>query len=323
MFAITVIVVIAYSMVNKAVAAHSKSSRILDIRDQVIVEDDLVRLRQIASNPDILSQKEQELVVTHMPQKQAMQLSLIDIAYLLQRYPELLDVKLRGTKRVVTLQRPPNTENLEKAKKAIRAHVAKTEPWKAWETDLVFSTDDDLRILKVGTFDVVEVMPYDNKELIGTVAFRLLFFDEKHRQTGKTIINPTLLKKVEVPVMNTTVAKGRVLKKSDVKTIPMWIGDKKMNYETNIANCIGKELSRKMDVGDIIRSTDILNPTCVKRGDILWINCGKGILNVRIAAVAMESGRLGDVVQVKNKSSQKTFRAELTGPKEAKITIDG
>jgi len=107
------------------------------------------------------------------------------------------------------------------------------------------------------------------------------------------------------------------LRKNDIKKVPIWVGGDKKDYIADENHCIGKELAKNLSTGDIIRTNDLLSPVCAKRGDVLWVECRSGALSVRVAATAMENGRMGDVIKVKNNSSKKTFDAELVSEREA------
>lgn len=297
-------------------AKSAKKWRILDVKHKIYSGDESIKLFQIISNPKILTEEEQNLIVMETPLERSRSISINELAYKLRKYTELHDTKLRGP-RSITFQKLQNKEYLYKAKEAITNYIKNTDPWKDWEVDILFSNDDELRIIKVGEFDKLDVMPYDNKSMIGTLAFRLTFKNKKGQTMGKTIVNPVVLKKIYVVVINTNAHSGQVIKKSDLKTVPLWVGDQKKNYITSIKRCIGKELARKMTYGDIIREADLLNQMCVKRGDLIWVRCQSGALTVKVAAVALQKGREGDFIRVKNKASQKEFMVELIGPKKA------
>jgi flagella basal body P-ring formation protein FlgA len=313
---------LAFSVPAPSAQANSllKSFRILDMKAKVFTGDGTVRLKDLASNLKELSEAEQELVIVETPTDKSSEYSLIDVAYMLQRHKELHDVKIRGP-RTVVIQKKQNVEFILRAKEAVTNYVSSEEPWKEWETDVLFSNDDELRINKIGEYANVVATPYDNKAMLGTLAFSLNFFDADGKPSGKTIINPVILKRVDVVVMNANVAPGDILQRSGLKQVPMWIGDMKKSYVTDIESCIGKEVAKRMSFGDILMSTDILNPICVKKGDILWIECLHGVLRVRVAATALQNGRLGDYIRVKNRSSNKEFMVELIGPKEARYQI--
>lgn len=302
--------------------ADPGSGRVLDIKETVYTDNKQVLLKDMVANAKKLSEEEKNLVIMETPTSGNSILSLVDVAYLLQKYEQLHDARLRGPKRVV-FKKLIDTQFLRKAKETIVAYINTTAPWKDWETDILFNNDDEMRIVKVGAFTRLEVLPYDNKALLGTLAFRLLFFDGKDRQVARSIINPVILKKINVAVADAVLRRGQIVHKSDLKTVPMWIGDQKMNYVTDMSSCVGKELARKLNAGDIVRTTDVLEPECVKRGDVVWVSRTKGPLTVKVVGTALESGRLGDAVRVRNNASHKTFQAVLTGPKEAKYNLDG
>lgn len=302
--------------------ANNKRWRILDVKSKIFSAAPTIKIKDIISNPKLLTDTEQNLTVMDTPVDRSVTISINELAYRLQKYQELFDAKLRGPRNIV-IRKLQNKEYLYKAKEAVTAYIKKTDPWKDWEVDILFSNDDELRITKVGEFDSVNVIPYDNKSMIGTLGFRLTFFNKNKTALEKIIINPVILKKIDVVVFNTTSNSGHIIKQSDLKTVPLWVGDQKKSYVTKLSRCLGKELARKMTYGDIVRETDLLNPMCVKRGDIIWVQCKSGALNVKVVAIALQPGRQGDFIKVRNRSSQKEFMVQLTGPKKAQYRLKG
>jgi flagella basal body P-ring formation protein FlgA len=300
--------------------AASKAKRIIDIKDRIVATGATVKLKDIVINQEMLSDKEKELEITETPDKIDRIISLINMAYLFQRHHELMDTRLRGPKNIV-IQRRESSEYVNKAKKQILEYIRSHAPWKDWEVDMLFSSNDELLISKVGAFDRVEVFPYDNKRMVGTVGLRIVFYDDKKRENGKASINPVILRKVDVFVMNNNVKRGQIISKYNIKTVPIWIGEGKKDYVTAEKNCIGRELARNVNHGDIIRGSDLLNPVCAKKGDSVWVECLSGSLAVRLVVTALEDGREGDFIKVMNRASKSTFRVELTGEKQGKYKL--
>jgi flagella basal body P-ring formation protein FlgA len=296
--------------------AFGEDKRVLCVRDKVHPVDTVIRLKDIVTNTSVLSDHEKNYIITDSPRQADTTISIIDLAYLLQQHESLLTAQLSGS-RYIVFQKATNVENLDRARKEVMKHIRQTAPWRDWETDILFNTSDETMLAKGGDFTRAEVMNYDNKGMLGTVAFRVTFFDDKDRQIEKVVINPVILRKVSVHVMSGSCPKGHILQKNDVKSIPLWVGAENREYIAEESKCVGKELANNMTSGDIIKTSGLLNPVCAKKGDMIWVEYRAGALTVRMAATAMENGREGDSIKLINQITKKEFDAELIGEKEA------
>ncbi|OGV54721.1 MAG: flagella basal body P-ring formation protein FlgA [Lentisphaerae bacterium GWF2_52_8] len=295
-------------------------ARVVMIKPRIETRGSVVKMKDMLLNPDLLQEEEKELEIMDTPIRADKSLSLLELACLMQKHPQLHELSIRGPSSVV-VQRGSNSEALDKAKQAIIAYLKENAPWKDWEVDVMFSPSDEHLISRVEPFKRVEVFPYDNKGMLGTVALSVAFFNEFDRQVSKQTISPVILKKVYVSVMNSQVKQGRVLNGSELKKVPMWLGADKRDYITDEKDCLGKELAKSMSPGDILKAGDLLNPVCAKQGETVWVECRSGALSVKLAVTAMEAGRKGDMVTVKNQSTQKTFKVEMIGERQAVYRI--
>ncbi len=296
-------------------SVYGETGRILNIKSDIITKEGIVRLRDIVENHNILSDVEKKMKITSTPLKNDKNLKLIEVAYKLQSLSSLLDVKLRG-KSNITVRKLTDTKYIEKTKEQLISYLKKTAPWDTWEMDVLLTSSDTMLISRIGPFDTMKALTRDNKSLLGHVTFKLTFFDDYNRPVGNATITPILLRKMQVVVMNNNLDKGSIINSSDVKKIPLWVGDKKTNYTTNIKSCVGREVSKRMLPGDLLKSSDLMNPMCVKRGETLWIECKLGNMVVNAAVLALENGRKNDFIKVRNQSSNKIFTVRLVGDKK-------
>ena len=295
-------------------------SRTLNIRPVVVSTSNKVKLKEFVINDHLLTDKEKEFEIIETPHDRDKVISLIDFAYLLQQYEEMMDAKVSGPRKI-RIKRNVNSENLVKAKAAVVAEIKKISPWDKWEIDVLFNSNDDTVLNRIKEFDTVEVMPYNNRTMLGNIQFRTTFLDREGRNAGSAIVNPVILKKQNVAVMDIGSKKGHVIKSSDIKMIPIWVGANKKDYIVKPSQCVGRELAKSLSAGDLIKSSDLMNPICARKGDLVWIVSKRGALSVTLAGTALETGRKGDVIRFQNKSSKKVFSAKLVGEKKAEHQI--
>lgn len=300
---------------DKPAPEAKPAARVFQINDTVVSRNQTIRMRDLISNPAILSDEEADYEMMKTPTQRDVNMSLVDIAYLLQRYPSLVTARIRGP-RYVVIKHVSDMRYVDLAKKQMLHYLRNNPPWKGWELDLAFTASDEVIINRAGAFKRLEVMPYDNTNMIGPVGFRISLYDENDHLMTKLNINPVVLRKMEAMVLRENRGIGHIIRSSDLKHSPVWVGGEKKAYITNEKDCVGKELAREVTAGELLRSSDLLNPVCAKRGQMIWVACRSGALSVTLAVLAMENGRLGDTIKVQNRSSNKEFSVELTGSKQ-------
>ena len=294
----------------------AKATRVLNIKPIIETKSKRAKLKDFVTNDHLLTNAEKEFEIMDVPTDRDKIISIIDFAYLLQQYEDMMDAKVSGPRKL-RIKRNNNSEVLVRAKAAVTAEIKKIAPWSEWEVDILFNSNDETVLNRVKEFETVEILPYNNRALLGNIQFRTTFFDREGRETGNPLVNPVILKKVDVAIMNSAATKGQLLTQSDMKMISIWVGANKNDYISELKNCVGRELAKSLSTGDLIQANDLQNPICARKGDIVWVESSRGSLSVKLAVVAMQTGRKGEVIRFKNKSSKKIFTAKLVGDKQA------
>ncbi len=294
--------------------------RVLRLKSKVETQGKVIQLKDLVANNAVLTAEEAEYEIMKTPLESDVKMSLVDIAYIMQRYPSLMSVKIKGEPLVV-FKHVGDMHVLDQAKKLMHRYLKSNQPWKDWDIDVVFNANDEALISRVGAFSRMEAEPTDSKSMIGTVDFRVSFYDEHDRLISKQNLSPKILCRADAFVIRDSHPKGHVLSTSDLKKVPVWLGDDKKGYITDEKLCVGKELAREVTSGDYLRVNDLLNPVCARRGEVIWVTSTIGGLSVKLAVRAEQNGRLGDMIRVTNRSTQKAFDVELTGPKNAVLKM--
>ena len=296
--------------------------RIVDIRPKIKAHNDTIILSDIVVDSSQLTESEKTLTVMETPRDNNVKnLSIVAVAELLQKYTELHDIRLRGPS-IIRFQRISNPELIDMSKKAILSYIEGNAPWKEWTVDVLLSPSDKHNISQVGYFKSVRVLSVDKHERLGNVSFRLQFSDEKGKEIKKEILVPLIVKKVNALVLKTNLRRGHIIKKSDLIESPTWVGKDRSVVISDLASILGKETRFNMNAGDLVKSKDLLNPIVARRGDLVWVTATKGkSLSVRLSVIALEDGRLGDLIKVRNNSSNKEFSVQLTSTKQAKLDL--
>ncbi|OVE77385.1 flagella basal body P-ring formation protein FlgA [bacterium F16] len=283
-------------------------------------EDDAV-LADFVKNPEILKDEELTLKVMETPRvSKSRKITLVALAYMLQRYDQLHDLQLTG-KRMIEVKRTASSQHIKKAKAAVNKHISTNAPWKDWTVDVLFSAGDGRQISDVGEFYSVRVINTAGSRKLGNVSFKMAFYNDDNEIIKQITVHPLVVRQVEAVVIREGLPSGHVIRPDDIELTPTWLGKGRDDVISDPQKVVGLELSRKVASGDMLRSADLRNPIGARRGDMIWVTANNAGLSVRLTVQALEGGRVGQNIKVRNTTSKKEFLVELTGQKEAQVQL--
>ena len=292
---------------------------ILHVRANVAVSSPSVSLSDLLETSHELPRELRESVILAAPMSgQRHRVSLVDIAYKLQRYPALLNYHLRGPDFVV-IRRTHGEEELKNIKRYIEDHIRNTEPWASWDIEINFSLMDEIHLHEIGPFHHLEIQSLHTLTFLGQVALRLTFFDIHGTAVAEGNIAPYIRRQLNAVMLSDTREQGHVLSKEELRLAPVWVGDETVRLISDIQDCVGRELTRRLAGGEMLQDGHLTEPLCARRGDEIWVTCNIGGLQVLMTGLAVERGRRGDSVRVRNPTSQKEIMVDLTAPQKAHI----
>ena len=123
--------------------------------------------------------------------------------------------------------------------------------------------------------------------------------------------------KKEVVVALNSIIRGRIIARSDVMLEERVFTKLDKIGMTDPASVIGQEARRVLGVGEMLTSADIKSKILVKRNDLLSVRSINGGIAIESTATALLDGALGDIIEVRNEASEKTFWARVTGLRQA------
>lgn len=115
--------------------------------------------------------------------------------------------------------------------------------------------------------------------------------------------------------------KGHVLTKKDITYIQRDIYTQRSGYLSNQSLVIGKQLKRSINSGEVIYSNQLHQPNLIKKGDSVSVVAKVGSLSVITLGIALDNGRIGEQIDIKNRRSSRVIRAEITGPDTVKVIL--
>lgn len=85
------------------------------------------------------------------------------------------------------------------------------------------------------------------------------------------------------------------------------------DYYTSLEEVQGLQLRSRLRAGDVLSSNNILITDAINRGEQITIVATNGTLSVRMGGEALDSGKVGDQVRVRNLQSGRVVRALVVG----------
>jgi flagella basal body P-ring formation protein FlgA len=92
---------------------------------------------------------------------------------------------------------------------------------------------------------------------------------------------------------------------------------------TRIEEVAGRVPNRAVRAGETIPLAILAVPPEVRRGDPVTVDVESGFAHLQFDAVAESSANEGDVIELRNPSSGKTFRAKLNSGSRAVVVVAG
>ncbi len=90
----------------------------------------------------------------------------------------------------------------------------------------------------------------------------------------------------------------------------------------NVDEVVGRVSRRAIRAGLPVFRTDLTEPLQVQRGDLVQVTVISGGAEIGLQAQAESAGRLGDMIQLRNLQSQKTFQARIEGKGRALVITE-
>lgn len=121
-----------------------------------------------------------------------------------------------------------------------------------------------------------------------------------------------------VVVISSTVSPGTLLTTDNIHVINMNKKTLRSSTFADIEDVVGARIKRRVTAG---RPVNPNNLCYVCKGDNVTISAGNTSMLVKTSGVALEDGRMGETIQVKNRRSNKKVYARVAGTGKVEISI--
>ncbi|MHC8306825.1 flagellar basal body P-ring formation chaperone FlgA [Pseudomonas sp. PB3P13] len=128
---------------------------------------------------------------------------------------------------------------------------------------------------------------------------------------------------VQAVVTTQVLERGQAITSAMLEQQEVNLGKQRRGVIASIEDVTGLSAKRRIRAQQVLSTDMLVSPWLVRRGDKVKVTARQGEIQAAIQGLAMEDGRLGAVVRVKNPGSGKIIEARVTGAREVTSTLEG
>lgn len=220
----------------------------------------------------------------------------------------------------------PKTITVSRKSKVIPAEEIKTmaenylrENLDFSDQSIVIESNRSLADLEIGAGDYELQVAEDQNLNLPATNLKLEILQEE--KIVRRIYYPVIIKlELDVYTAVRDLSPNSKLNKSDFKKEKRLISGNPENIirDWGAEDLSNKNLSRKMQAGDILKYNNLDTPFAVSWGDKLRLTINQNNIRLSTFVLARGRGKVGDVIKVENMDSGYEFRAEIVSETEVK-----
>lgn len=135
----------------------------------------------------------------------------------------------------------------------------------------------------------------------------------------KLYVPVVLERRLPVVVAARPIATGQRLRPEDLRLAERNVATLRDDYFTDVAAVAGQETRQMLRAGDVLGQRAVRPARIVQRGQSLLIEASAGSISVRVRGEALQDGRRGERIRVRNLSSQRIIEARVVGPGRVRV----
>ncbi len=122
-----------------------------------------------------------------------------------------------------------------------------------------------------------------------------------------------------IPVLNTPLNAGDIITRADISYVDMLSTDVSSSMVTSAANLIGRTPRFGLQAMRPVTVTAVKMPVIIKKGELVTMVLNSPLMHLTAMGRAMQSGAVGDAINVMNPSSKQIIAAVVTGPQTVSV----
>jgi flagella basal body P-ring formation protein FlgA len=183
------------------------------------------------------------------------------------------------------------------------------------EKNLVLTFDRDVRPIEVdpdaGDMEMERAF-YDPSTNRFDVSF--VIDDSMAARRMRLRYTGTLVDTVEAVVAQRAIARGEIIKASDVVVAQRPRAAVGTNTVAEIGRVVGMAAKQAIEIGQPVRVAQLMKPEVVHRDDAVTLTYAMPGLTLNLRGKALDSGSTGEVINVLNAQSKRTVQGVISGP---------
>jgi flagella basal body P-ring formation protein FlgA len=149
----------------------------------------------------------------------------------------------------------------------------------------------------------------------------LVEIDGKNNRTRTVYVSFRVQVKKKIFVLKQGVKRGEIVRSQDVFVKDTFTTENSVVYPARIEDIVGKAVKRDMAAGTAITSQALEDSFAIQRGETVNIVADNKNLSVQAKGVSLEKGRLGDLIRVKNLTSDREIVGRVAGSGTVKVDL--
>jgi len=199
----------------------------------------------------------------------------------------------------------------------LKSHLASVTQWR--EEEIEIRSIDNLKAI---------LLPEGELQLRVVsrgvpASFKSTLFSVEAVQDGKPLrtfwVKADVRVKAQVVQVAKPVAFRSVLKADDLREQLCDIEDPRATYFRTTAEAVGKVARRALGPGELLGQNSVEQPGLVRSGETVRLLVESGGLRMTVLARALQNGKLGDPIKVRNIDSDRVITAVITGRGEVRV----
>lgn len=160
-----------------------------------------------------------------------------------------------------------------------------------------------------GNMRLETTLPRDIRYNMTTPVYILIYIDDKFYRRATCYFRVEVFDKVLVAARDLSLEKE--ISASDLRLENIAVENQGEVYLKDSAAIVGKVPSRVIKAGTPIRNNMIQSPIVIESGVNVTIISNKNGIKISAEGIAMQRGRIGKVIRVRNAASKKVLRARV------------
>jgi flagella basal body P-ring formation protein FlgA len=201
---------------------------------------------------------------------------------------------------------------------AVREYIEANMPWPQGTMRVDFISPES-HIPVRGKEMTLRIEPAGNADFIGDAAFIV-----RMSADGKFIRTETVRTRIEVMrdivVAARTIRSGTILTGQDIRLVKKWVRRNTPDVLSSPEDAIGKRITASARPGMELSAAMLKDAPLIRKGKLVRVQFDNGSLRITTIGIPEEDGTAGNMVRIRNVTSNKIIYARVLG--ESLVGVD-